>query len=74
MASRIGMPQIITYEMILSRLKFASIAGVSLTCGKLPSGIGTFKNLHKGSHPCFASKTSNRFGGTTFFTCLTHVL
>ena len=67
-AIKIGRPQTTTYAAILSFLKFQSKAGVSFIRGNGPSGIGKSRNLHNGPHPCFASNTNNRLGGTTFFT------
>ena len=50
---------------------------IETTCmkfGKGPSGIGTSRNLHKGSHPSFTLKMSNFSLGTVFLTSSTQLL
>src|SRR3569623_479329 len=36
---------------------------VSFSCGYGTSGMGTFRNLQRGSHPCFASNTRSLSAG-----------
>ena len=66
---RLGIPYTIAWLTTLISCNWNFIDDVSLTCGNDSSGIGRFRNLHNGSHPCFTSNTNKLSSGTVCFTC-----
>ena len=74
MVSIVGMRYTVVKLTILNAFNFHTIEDVSLTYGNEHSGIGKFRNLQRGSHPCFASNTNSRSCGTVCFTCSTQLL
>ena len=53
-------------------LTITSTTTRSLMCGNAPSGIGLFKKLHSGCHPCLTSNTSSFSSGTVLTTYSVH--